>query len=179
MTFDKFEPFNGVTIQKLRVSFDKYIVWQDGSIIDEGFKTTTFTCTPTAVYAGNKALINLDDITPFANHISTSEMTFDIFITATDRLQFWNIPTRGNGDKSPAISMMKMVVGATRGDYDFARREPYVCNLFLVNQEIAKVTFSFVNPEKEQIELLNTRLMAGVVPQENIWKKAAKDLGLI
>jgi hypothetical protein len=46
------------------------------------------------------------------------------------------------------ISMFKMTIGATRDSKHFERNEPYCCNIFLQNGTIAKITFSFSNPEK-------------------------------
>ena len=68
-----------------------------------------------------------------------------------------------------------MTIGATREHYDFGTNEPYVCSIFLVNQKIAKVTFSFVDPDK-LIEFFDDSIMKSVVEEKSELEREIEEL---
>ena len=41
-----------------------------------------------------------------------------------------------------------MILGPTREQKNFNNNEPYCCNLFIKNEKLKKITFSFSTPEK-------------------------------
>lgn len=79
------------------------------------------------------------------------ESIFDEFISSNDRLQLVTLPAQTNTG-CMGIMALKMAVGPTRDSKEFSPDEPYCCNLFLVSDKIAKISFVFSNPER-MIEL--------------------------
>ena len=84
--------------------------------------------------------------TSLHNELAKSNI-FDEFVTAKDRLQLITIPAQTNA-QNMGIMGFQMILGSTRQQKNFNRNEPYCCNLFMQQGSIAKVTFSYSNPEK-------------------------------
>jgi|TARA_B110000967_G_scaffold185858_1_gene206491 hypothetical protein len=177
MTYDKFEPFNRVAFQDFNFVSNRYEVWQSGNKVRESIASITIRGEVKITSDGEeRAVISIDEIESLKNEITASVKQFDVFLTANDRLQLWIIPFSGNGDRVTAIDLMKtMTIGATREHYDFGTNEPYVCSIFLVNQKIAKVTFSFVDPDK-LIEFFDDSIMKSVVEEKSELEREIEEL---
>jgi hypothetical protein len=143
--FENFQPF--LEIQKNDFVFtpSRYEIWMGGRMIKNGNS-------PIPIIA---KVINIDnsekiEITYTGNHLHDElalKNVFDLFVTAVDRLQLITIPEQTNSENM-GIHSLKSVFGPTRKKMNFNRNEPYCCNLFIENGEIAKLTFSFSSPEK-------------------------------
>lgn len=143
--FDKFEPFKILQKQEFAFRPTRFEIWEDGEMVGSGKTNSIITAVVVNINGDEKIEIIFNDSK--LNHQLTNKNIFDEFITAHDRLQLINIPIETNSE-NVGIEMFKMLVGATRQKKNFNGNEPYCCNLFLIEGKIAKVTFSFSNPEK-------------------------------
>lgn len=143
--WDRFEPFKGLQKQEFTFQPCRYETWMGGKMVGSGKATARIHASVLNQDGEEKMLVNFNEVN-LKNEI-VSEIIFDEFITATDRLQLITIPQVTNGENT-AIAMFKMMVGATRNHKNFTQKEPYCCNIFLRNGVISKITFSFSFPEK-------------------------------
>ncbi|MEO2148057.1 MAG: hypothetical protein ABGW56_03255 [Flavobacteriaceae bacterium] len=161
--YDSFEPFQKINIQEFTFLFkpNRYVIWKNQKKIEVGEngddvlitnrEKQTANGTVSEVSFAPIAHPNFDFDNPSDANLHTElsiENEFDLCITQNDRVQLIKIPSSGNGDNNMAISALKMMLGATRGHTDFKSNEPYCCNIFQQDGQLAKITFSFSNPEK-------------------------------
>ena len=143
--FDNFEPFQGVRKQNLTFQPSRYEIWIGGKMVNSG-KTNHFINAKVINIDGTEKMeVNFDDKT-LHNELAQSNI-FDEFITANDRLQLIIVPLQTNV-QNMGIMAFQTILGHTRPSKNFNRNEPYCCNLFIIQGIIAKVTFSYSNPEK-------------------------------
>lgn len=143
--FDKFEPFQGVQKQDLAFRPTRYETWIGGQMVANGKTNSLISAKVNTQDGAEKMEVTFNDA-QLNNELSVKN-TFDEFITATDRLQLITIPNETNVENM-GIMMFKMTIGATRQSKNFNKNEPYCCNLFMQSGKIAKITFSYSNPEK-------------------------------
>lgn len=143
--FDRFEPFQQLQKQNFAFQPTRYEIWKSGQMVDSGKTTSTIKATTIEQDGSEKMEVTFNDNN--LNAELSPKNVFDEFITSTDRLQLITIPDETNNE-NVAIMMFKMTIGATRQRKNFSNGEPFCCNLFLQNGRIAKVTFSYSNPEK-------------------------------
>jgi hypothetical protein len=144
-TFDKFEPFEILQKQDFAFLPTRYEIWKGGKMIVSGKTNSVINVKVITVDGEEKMEVSFNDVK--LNNELANKNIYDEFVTAKDRLQLITIPNETNG-QNMGIQMFKMVIGATRQQKNFNSNEPYCCNLFLQNGTIAKVTFSYSNPEK-------------------------------
>jgi hypothetical protein len=143
--FDKFEPFKVLQKQDFAFLPTRYETWKGGKMIDSGKTNSVIDVRVINVDGDEKMEVSFND-TKLNNELANKNI-YDEFVTAKDRLQLITIPEETNS-QNMGIQMFKMVIGATRLQKNFNNNEPYCCNLFLQSGTIAKVTFSYSNPEK-------------------------------
>lgn len=143
--WNRFEPFK--LLQKAYFTFNptRFEIWKGGKMIKNGSVESVLYTTVQQYDNEEYMVVNFDEIN-LANEIS-SELFFDIFITAADRLQMLTIPNVTNSENI-ALNMFKMTIGPTRDFKNFNSQEPFCCNLFFKDNQLNKITFSFSNPEK-------------------------------
>ena len=83
----------------------------------------------------------------FLKSIFQLGLTFDIFGANNSRMMFMTLPQRTNVENI-ALQSLPLSFGYTRDYKNFTNKEPYACSLFALNGNIAKISFSFSNPEK-------------------------------
>lgn len=143
--WDKFEPFKGVQKQGFSFQPSRYETWIGGKMVNRGIVKANVTARVVNQNSSEKMGISFNEMN-LEDEI-LSELYFDEFVTANDRLQLITIPNETNSENM-GIMMFKMTIGATCQQKDFSSKEPYCCNLFLINGAISKITFSFSSPEK-------------------------------
>jgi hypothetical protein len=143
--FDTFVPFQFLRKENFSFQPFRYELWMGGKMISSG--KTNHIIEAKVIRSENieKVEINFND-TALHNEIA-SKNVFDEFITGRDRLQLVTIPKQTNSQFT-GLNTLQMFVGTTRLMKDFNRNEPYCCNLFLQQDYIVKITFSYSNPEK-------------------------------
>lgn len=143
--FDKFEAFQGVQKQDFAFRPTRYETWIGGKIVANGKTTSIISAKAITLGGAEKMEVTFNDAQ--LNTELASKNIFDEFVTSSDRLQLITIPNETNNENM-GIKMFKMTIGATRQSKNFNSNEPYCCNLFMQNGAIAKITFSYSNPEK-------------------------------
>jgi hypothetical protein len=143
--FDKFEPFLNLQMQDFNFQPTRYEIWVGGQMVNSGKMNSQIKAT--VIKQNSVELVEIAFIDNNLNNELATKNIFDKYVTATDRLQLITIPEETNSENI-GIMMFKMTIGATRANKDFSRNEPFCCNLFLQEGVLAKVTFSFSNPEK-------------------------------
>ena len=143
--FDNFEPFLKLQKQNFNFQPNRYEIWMKGQMIGSG-QTTSLITAKVAYHDGEEKMEILFD-SPLLNKELATKNIFDEFLTSGDRLQLITIPEQTNVENM-GITMFKSNIGPTRNQKSFNNNEPYCCNLFLQNGVIAKITFSYSNPEK-------------------------------
>ena len=143
--FDKFEPFKRLQKQDFAFRPTSYETWQGGKMVDSGKTNSIINAKVVSVDGDEKMEVTFNDSK--LNNELVNINIFDEFVTSNDRLQLITIPNETNS-QNMGIHMFQMIIGATRHQKNFNSNEPYCCNLFLLKGKIAKVTFSYSNPEK-------------------------------
>lgn len=143
--FDKFEPLKSLQKKDFAFRPTRYETWKGGKMIDSGNTNSIINARVVKIDEDEKIEVTFND--PKLNNELANKNIYDEFLTAHDRLQLITIPNETNS-QNMGIQMFKMTIGATRMHKNFKSNEPYCCNLFLLNGKIAKVTFSYSNPEK-------------------------------
>lgn len=143
--FDKFEPFKSVQKQNFTFQPTRYELWMGGEMVGSGKVGAVISAKVIKFEGVEKVVVGFSDAK--LNGELAENNVFDEFITSNDRLQLVTVPQVTNVE-NVGIMMFQMNIGATRQRKDFNRNEPFCCNLFLQDGAIAKVTFSYSNPEK-------------------------------
>jgi hypothetical protein len=143
--WDEFEAFKVLQKQSFTFQPTRFETWIGGKMVGNGSVTALISANTINQNGNERMLVKFDE--PNLKAEILSELIFDTFITASDRLQLITIPEVTNSNNM-AIAMFKMIIGATRDNKNFISTEPYCCNLFLKNGVLSKITFSFSNPEK-------------------------------
>lgn len=151
-TYDSFEAWQRLKVQPFSFHSNRFEIWQNGEKTASGQTGCVVKASKQQVKAGTGAKVTLENTKPSDDKSLLKEIkkenVFDIFVTSSDRLQLVKIPSSGKGNENMGLSMLKMNIGTTRETFDFERKNPYCANLFLKDDNIVKVTFSFSNPEK-------------------------------
>lgn len=143
--FDNFEPFKTVQKQDFAFRPTRFETWVGGKMIASGKTTSIISAKVVVIDDTEKMEVSFSDSS--LNNELANKNLFDEFITSKDRLQLITIPIETNSENM-GIMMFKMTIGATRQKKNFSQNEPYCCNLFMQSGKIAKITFSYSNPEK-------------------------------
>ena len=138
--YDNYEPFEELKVFEFKFSSSTYRIWKDGKVVKEINKNITLHFSPKS-NTENSIKLQLSPSISEMNEI----LDFDIFMTSTDRLQYYIIPQNSNANH-PAIEMYKSFLGATRENMFFDEKTPFCCNLFLIKGVLQKISFSFSNP---------------------------------
>lgn len=138
--YDTFEPFEKIKPFEFNFTTKSYKIWVNGQVIKERNIFNNILFSPNFV-DNNKIVVK------FENEIDSihKKLNFDSFITSNDRLQMLIIPAETNNN-NPGIDIFRNFLGPTRNQFDFDNKTPYCCNLFLIQNKIVKITFSFSNP---------------------------------
>ncbi len=143
--YKQFEPFNELPKQNFLFYATRFEIWQNNKMINSGNTFTTIEAVVKEVDNISKVEVSINNDKMYSEIASTN--IFDKFVTGRDRLQLITIPNKTNTDNM-AIELLKMTIGATRDFKNFNNDEPYCCNLFIIENDIVKLTFSFACPDK-------------------------------
>ena len=146
--FDKFGTNQIVEKQNFTFNPDRYEIWIGGNEVNNGNTNKLISANVINSGGSEKMEINFKD-SRLENEISEI-IVFDQFITSGDRLILLTIPEITNVENI-AFVIFRRTIGATRKEKNFKKNEPFACSLFLINGIIAKISFSFSNPEKQII----------------------------
>lgn len=151
--FDNWPPFQDFSFQEFSFPVDKYVVWQDGQIIDSGdVNFRVYFKYSGGNFFSRKVSIDVSIANNPISQTLLSRFTFDRATTSGDRILFY-IAAESSNVQNPSVNMLASLLGYTRSRKDYARNEPVVASVYTINQNVAKVSFSLGNPDR-LIELL-------------------------
>ncbi|UPT65706.1 MAG: hypothetical protein M0D57_14380 [Sphingobacteriales bacterium JAD_PAG50586_3] len=147
--YDKFEPFIQLPAQEFDFRSSRHEVWENGKMINGGNSNTNISCVKTLsdekeFNIHEKSKIDLDNIPSNIN--LNKSVIFDLLITQTDRLQLISVPDN-KFINCIGLQAMKLMIGQTTNKIPLLSN-PYCCSIFLKENKILKISFSFDNPEK-------------------------------
>lgn len=144
--FDRFEPFKKLD-KTITFTFtpSRFETWFEGNMVDSGQTKLPIYFVPIVDEGEERIRVMLFD-SKILDQMENNT-AFDEFISSSDRLQLVTLPA-STETGCMGISMLKLVAGHTRDSKEFSDKEPYCCNLFLIEGKLSKVTFAFSNPEK-------------------------------
>ena len=76
-----------------------------------------------------------------------SNFKFDRAITSGDRILFHIAAERSNIENT-SVMLIENILGPTRSFKEFKSNEPILSSVFTINFNIAKISFSFGNPDR-------------------------------
>ena len=145
---DTWSPFQTFTFQEFPFPVDRYEEYIGGRLVAQGnvhfnikFKQHKEGC----YTQGGVITVNLVN-NPLYNKILSS-FEFDTCITMGDRLMFY-IYAQESNVQDVSLEMVGGILGYTRRQKNYVKNEPIIANVFTINQNVAKVAFKFVNPER-------------------------------
>lgn len=146
--FDRFGTNQVIEKQNFAFNPSRYEIWIGGQEVKNG--NTNKLISANVVNSGGleKMEVNINEYS-LEKEIGEKSV-FDQFITSGDRLVLLTIPEITNVE-NVAFGLFRNTIGATTKEKNFKKNEPFACSLFLINGVIAKMSFSFSNPEKQII----------------------------
>lgn len=167
--FDKFEPF--IALDAIDFTFypTRFEMWIGGKMVQNGSIISMIQAEVITENGGEKMKVTF--YSEQLNDELAQENIFDLFLTGDDRLRIVTIPKETNV-QNIGINTIKKYIGTTRDCKNFENSEPYCCNLFLINKMIAKITFSYSNPEK-LLEFYNDKIIKDHKIKEEYNKRMA------
>jgi hypothetical protein len=143
--FDSFEPYNGIKKQPFAFCPNRYEIWMKGELIDSGKTKNEIVAEVKLANKTEIVEVTFSDSTLYKEMSNLNE--FDAFISLSDRLMLCIVPLETNVWNGGITSLLN-TIGHTRKEKNFKSNEPYCCNIFTIKGCVAKLTFSFSNPEK-------------------------------
>lgn len=146
--FDHWPPFQNFSFKEFCFHVDRYEEYVAGKMISSGtahfkvcFKYNT------GGFFSNKISISIKiENNPFEQKI-ISNFSFDGAITSGDRILFYIIAEESN-IYNTSTAMLSNLIGYTRRLKNFSSNEPIIASVFTIDKNIAKVSFTFGNPER-------------------------------
>lgn len=146
--FDNWPPFQDFSFQEFEFPVDRYEEWVAGQMISSGpahfivrFKYNT------GGFFTKKISIDVKiDGNPFLQKI-LSNFKFDRATTSGDRILFY-IAAEESNIQNTSVMMLSNLVSSTRRTKYFDSNEPVLGSVFTINKNVAKVSFSFGNPDR-------------------------------
>lgn len=146
--FDNWPPFQNFSFEEFSFPVDRYEEWEGGRMISSGEAhfQVRFKYNKGGFFSRRVGI----DVNIIGNPMPAkliSNMRFDGAITSGDRILFY-IAAEQSNVQNTTIMMLSSLVGSTRESKIFERNEPIVSSVFTINQKVAKVSFSFGNPDR-------------------------------
>ena len=146
--FDNWPPFQDFSFQQFQFPVDRYEEWKAGKMVASGeVHFNIFFKYNKGGFLNRKVGIDvLIDRNPMPKKI-TSQMKFDRATTSGERILFYIAAEQTNVENA-SLSMLSSVLGYTRGHKYYDSNEPIFASVFTINHNVAKVSFSFGNPDR-------------------------------
>jgi hypothetical protein len=146
--FDNWPPFQDFSFQQFQFPVDRYEEWKAGRMVASGeVHFNIFFKYNKGGFLNRKVGIDvLIDRNPMPKKI-ISQMKFDRATTSGERILFYIAAERTNVENA-SLSMLSSVLGYTRGHKYYDSNEPIFASVFTINHNVAKVSFTFGNPDR-------------------------------
>lgn len=146
--FDNWPPFQDFSFQQFQFPVDRYEEWKAGRMVASGeVHFNIFFKYNKGGFLNRKVGIDvLIDRNPMPKKI-ISQMKFDRATTSGERILFYIAAEQTNVENA-SLSMLSSVLGYTRGNKYYDSNEPIFASVFTINHNVAKVSFTFGNPDR-------------------------------
>lgn len=146
--FDNWPPFQDFSFQQFQFPVDRYEEWKAGRMVASGeVHFNIFFKYNKGGFLNRKVGIDvLIDRNPMPKKI-ISQMKFDRATTSGERILFYIAAEQTNVENA-SLSMLSSVLGYTRGHKYYDSNEPIFASVFTINHNVAKVSFTFGNPDR-------------------------------
>lgn len=146
--FDNWPPFQDFSFQEFHFPVDRYEEWESGRMIeskevhfDIRFKYNS------GGFLSREVSIDVQLVgNPMFPKI-VSNIKFDRATTSGDRILFYIAAERSNV-QNPSLAMLSSILGYTRDDKHYESNEPILASVFTINHNVAKISFTFGNPDR-------------------------------
>jgi hypothetical protein len=146
--FDQWPYFQDFSFQEFHFPVDRYEEWEAGRMISSGEIHFDIRFKYNAGGFQNKKVsidVQLMD-NPMPRKIMSS-IKFDRATTSGERILFY-IAAEQTNVQHTSIQMLSSMLGYTRNYKYYDSNEPIIGSVFTINHNVAKVSFTFGNPER-------------------------------
>lgn len=146
--FDNWPSFLDFSFQEFSFSVDRYKEWVAGRMISSGAThfNVYFKYDKNGFFSNKVSIEVKVEGNPFPQKL-LSNFKFDRAITSGDRILFY-IAAEESNVQNTSVMMLANIIGSTRHSKFFESNEPVLASVFTINQNVAKVSFSFGNPDR-------------------------------
>lgn len=146
--FDSWPLFQDFSFKEFRFPVDRYEEWEDGRMIDFGevHFNICFKYNAGGFFSRKTSIDVVLDNNPISQKIISS-IKFDRATTNGDRILFY-VAAEQKNIQNPALEMLSSMLGYTRDSKYYDSIEPVFASIFTINHDVAKVSFSFGNPDR-------------------------------
>lgn len=146
--FDNWPMFQDFSFQEFHFPVDRYEEWEPGRIVASGevHFNIRFKYNSGGLFSRKTSIDVLLDNNPMPKKIISS-VKFDRATTNGERILFY-IAAEQTNVQNTALLMLSSMLGYTRDHKYYDSNEPIFASVFTINHNVAKVSFSFGNPDR-------------------------------
>ena len=145
---DHWPSFQVFTFREFTFSVERYQEYVSGCMVNSGYINCRITFKQHNngdYFKGGRISVQIKE-NPLTEKILSS-FEFDTCVTMGDRLMMYICAEKTNVNDT-SLLMMRTLMGHTRERKEYVTNEPTVGNVFTTNQQIVRVAFKFVNPDR-------------------------------
>lgn len=146
--FDNWPRFQNFSFQEFHFPVERYEEWEDGRIVASGevHFIIRFKYNAGGIFC-RKISINVTlDNNPMTKKIM-SKVEFDRATTNGERILFY-VAAEQTNVQNASLAMLSSMLGYTRKYKNYDSNEPIFASVYTINHNVAKVSFSFGNPDR-------------------------------
>lgn len=146
--FDNWPMFQDFSFQEFDFPVDRYEEWKDGRMVASGevHFNIHFKYNAGGLFSRNTSIDVQIENNPMSQKIISS-VKFDRATANGDRILFY-IAAEQTNVQNTALLMLSSMLGYTRNSKYYDSNEPVIASVFTINYNVAKVSFSFGNPDR-------------------------------
>ena len=146
--FDNWPMFQDFSFQEFSFPVDRYEEWESGRLTDYGevHGNIRFEYKRGGLFRGKQSIKIMFDNNPMPEKM-ISEINFDRATTSGERILFY-IAAEQTNVQNAALGMLSSMLGYTRSCKNYNPNEPIFASVFTINHNVAKVSFTFCNPDR-------------------------------
>ena len=146
--FDNWPPFQDFSFQEFHFPVERYEEWEAGRIVASGevHFNICFKYNQGGFLSRKVSIDVLLEGNPMSKKI-VSQMKFDRATTSGERILFY-IAAEQTNVQNASLAMLSSILGFTRNYKYYDSNEPIFASVFTINHNVAKVSFSFGNPDR-------------------------------
>lgn len=145
---DQWPYFQDFSFKEFYFPVDRYEEWEEGRLVqsDEIHFNIRFKYN-SGWLLNKKVSIDVKLVDNPLPHKILSNITFDKATTNGDRILFYIAAEQTNAT-NPALIQLSTMLGFTRKSKYYDSKDPIFASVYTINHKVAKVSFSFENPDR-------------------------------